>query len=193
VSESEELIVLADATRYMFRSILLVRDADLSASTPCPDWDLRRLLQHLQTSLEHVTDVLSVRGLHDAPRSDPNRDAGTDAVAAIRARIVDLLVAWTSFPTADRWCEVWGQTLPAKVVVDVAAIEMVLHAWDIAHACRTDRPIPAGLASALLKVAPPLAAAGVAGHVFARPLALPIRATASDQLLALFGRQRTFE
>jgi uncharacterized protein (TIGR03086 family) len=193
VSESEELTVLADATRYMFRSILLVRDADLSASTPCPDWDLRRLLQHLQTSLEHVTDVLSVRGLHDAPRSDPNRDAGTDAVAAIRARIVDLLVAWTSFPTADRWCEVWGQTLPAKVVVDVAAIEMVLHAWDIAHACRTDRPIPAGLASALLKVAPPLAEAGVAGHVFARPLALPTRATASDQLLALFGRQRTFE
>jgi uncharacterized protein (TIGR03086 family) len=193
VSVSEELTVLADATRYLFRSILLVRDADLSAPTPCPDWDLRRLVQHLQTSLVHVTDVLSVRGLHDAPMFDPNGDAGTDAVAPIRARIVDVLVAWTSFPTGNRWCEAWGQTLPTKVVVDVAAIEMVLHASDITHACRTDRPIPADLASALLSVAPPLAEAGVAGHVFARPLAVPTRATPSDQLLALFGRQRTFE
>jgi hypothetical protein len=35
---------------------------------------------------------------------------------------------------------VFGEHLPAKIVVYVAAIEMALHAWDIVQACRTDRP-----------------------------------------------------
>jgi hypothetical protein len=68
---------------------------------------------------------------------------------------------------------------------------MVLHAWDIAQACRIDRPIPSEVASALLWVSPPLAEAGLAGHVFAEPLASATTATPSDRLLALFGRQPT--
>lgn len=187
---TDEMTVLANATRYLFRSILLVRHVDLSAPTPCPDWDLRGLLRHVRTSLEHVTDMLAVQEIHNAAGSDPKREAGTDPVASIRAGIVDLLLAWTSVPTADRWCEVWGRTLPARIVVYVAALEMVLHAWDIAQACGTDRPIPTDLASALLRVSPPLAQAGVAGHAFAKPIAVSTTATPSDRLLALFGRRR---
>jgi uncharacterized protein (TIGR03086 family) len=184
---TDEQSLLAEATRYLFGSILLVREADLSAPTPCRDWDLRRLLWHVRTSLADVTDVLAV----PASRGDPDVDpaAGPDAVAALRAGIVDFLVASTSLPTAGRWCEIHGRSLPAKIVVYVGAIEMVLHAWDIAQACRTDRPIPSDLASALLRVSPPLAEAGLAGHVFDEPLAAPETATPSDQLLALFGRQ----
>jgi hypothetical protein len=76
--------------------------------------------------------------------------------------------------------------------VYVAAIEMALHAWDIAQACRTDRPIPADLASALLGISPPLAEAGLSGHVFAEPLAVSATAPPGEQLLALFGRPPIF-
>ena len=186
---TDELSVLAEATRSLFGSILLVREADLSAPTPCHDWDLRRLLRHVRTSLADVADVLAARGFDTGSGSDASPAAGTDPVAALRAGIVDLLLASTSPPTPGRWCEIRGRPLPAKIVVYVAAIEMVLHAWDIAQACRTDRPIPSDLASALLRVSPPLAEAGLAGHVFAEPSAAPMTATPSEQLLALFGRQ----
>ncbi|MGO9926129.1 MAG: TIGR03086 family metal-binding protein [Mycobacterium sp.] len=185
----DELSVLAEATRYLFGSILLVREANLSAPTPCPDWDLRHLLRHVRVSLADVADVLAVRDFDAVPGPGRSPAAGADPVAALRAGIVDLLLASTSLPTAGRWCEIRGRSLPAKIVVYVAAIEMVLHAWDIAQACRADRPIPSDLASALLGVASPLAEAGLAGHVFAQPLAAPTTATPSDQLLALFGRQ----
>ena len=189
MSCSDELSLLAEATRYLFGSILLVREADFPAPTPCRDWDLRRLLRHLRTSLADVTDVLAARPFHRGSGLDTNPAVRTDPVAALRAGIVDFLLASTSLPTANGWCEIEGRCLPTKIVVRVGAIEMVLHAWDIARACRADRPIPSDLASALLGVSPPLAEAGLAGHVFAEPLAAPAAATPSDQLLALFGRQ----
>jgi hypothetical protein len=75
-----------------------------------------------------------------------------------------------------------------KIVVYVAAIEMVLHGWDITQACKTDSAIPADLASALIRLAPPLADAGLAEHMFAKPVEVSTTASPSDQLLALFGR-----
>lgn len=184
MSDTDELSLLTEATRYLFGSMLLVRDADLSASTPCQGWDLCRLLRHLCGSLADVTDVLLVREFHGRP--------GTDPVAAVRDGIVDFLLASTSVPTAGRWCEIAGRSLPAKIVVYVGALEMVLHAWDIAQACRADRAIPSDLASALLRVSPPLAEAGLAGHVFAEPLPAPTTATPGEQLLALYGRRPIF-
>ena len=177
----DESSLLAEASRYLFGSVLLVRETDLSAPTPCQGWDLRRLLRHLHSSLADVTDVLVVRDVHGRPDADP--------VVAVRDGIVDFLLAATSLPTAGRRCEIAGRPLPAKIVVYVGALEMVLHAWDIAQACRAGRAIPPDLAAALLRVSPPLAAAGLAGHVFAEPLPAPRTATPGDQLLALFGRR----
>lgn len=185
--DPDELSVLGGATRYLFQSLLLVRGADLSAPTPCLDWDLHRLLRHVGTSLADVTDALTIRGF----RRQRGSGAGADPVAAVRTGIVDFLLAATSLPAADHGCEIQGRSLPARTVVDVGAIEMVLHAWDIAQACRIDRPIPSDVATALLWVSPPLAKAGRDGHVFAEPLPPPSPATPSDQLLALFGRQPT--
>jgi uncharacterized protein (TIGR03086 family) len=181
LSDADELPMLAEAARYLFGSVLLVREADLSAPTPCRGWDLRRLLRHLRGSLADVTDVLVAPGLDGGP--------GTDPVTALRDGIVDFVLAATSVPTAGRRCEIEGRSLPAKIVVYVGALEMVLHAWDISQACRVGRAIPPDLASALLGVSPPLAEAGLAEHVLAEPLSAPTAATPGDQLLALFGRR----
>ncbi|OBH00667.1 hypothetical protein A5696_15730 [Mycobacterium sp. E2699] len=183
MSDPDELPVLAEATRYLFGSLLLVRGADLSAPTPCPDWDLRRLLFHVRTSLADAAAVLAARAPDPAP-------VPSDPVAAARSGIVDFLIASTALPTTGRWCEIRGRTLPAKTVVLVGAIEMTLHAWDIGQACRNDRPIPPEIASTLLWLSPPLARADLAGQVFAEPLPVPATATPSDRLLALFGRRR---
>ena len=181
MSCTEELSLLAEASRYLFGSMLLVREADLSAPTPCLGWDLRRLLRHLHSSLADVTDVLVMRDVHARPDTDP--------VVAVRDGVVDLLLAATSLPTAGRRCEIAGRPVAAKIVVYVGALEMVLHAWDIAQACRAGRASPSELAAALLRISPPLAQAGLAGHVFAEPLPAPRSATPGDQLLALFGRR----
>lgn len=189
MSRPDARSVLAAATRYLFENLLLARGADLAAPTPCGEWDLRGLLRHVGSSLADAADVLAAE---ERPGRRPGATGGPDPVAELRAGVIDFLLAaqlHQATGPAGRWCEIRGRPLPADVVVYVGAIEMVLHAWDIAQACRADRPIPAELASALLCVSPPLAEAGLAGHVFAEPLPAPPTATLSDQLLALFGRQ----
>jgi uncharacterized protein (TIGR03086 family) len=186
VPATDELTVLGDASRYLLGSVLLVRDANLSAPTPCPEWDLRGLLRHLTASLSDVADVLAGR---ESPVAAPTSRGDNDPVAAIRAGVIDLLAAWTFASTATGRCEVAGRTLPAEIVAHVAATEMVLHGWDIAVACQTDRPIPTTLALALLDVSPRLAEAGVAAHAFAKPVAVSPAATATKRLLALYGRR----
>ncbi len=189
MSRTDELTLLAEATRYLFGSMLLVREADLSAPTPCRGWDLRRLLGHLRTSLADVADVLALHEFQDDFGLETDPAPGTDPVAVLRAGIIDFLLASTSLPTAGRWCAVRDRSLPAKTVVCVGEIEMVLHAWDIAQACGADRAIPSNLASGLLRLAPPIVEAGLAGRVFAEPLAAPTTATPGEQLLSLFGRR----
>ncbi|WP_328603534.1 maleylpyruvate isomerase family mycothiol-dependent enzyme [Amycolatopsis sp. NBC_00345] len=154
-----ERTALGGAARYLARSVRLVRAADLSAPTPCPGWDLGRLLGHVRSSLADLTEVLTGCSPLDGPDADP--------VAAVRARTVDLLVAWAVAPRAG-WCQVGDRRVRPEIVVYTAAAEMVLHAWDISRACGADHPIPAELATSLLDVSPPLAA--VAGRVFAAPL-----------------------
>ncbi len=186
MSDTDERAVLTEAARYLFQNLLLVREADFAAPTPCQEWDLRGLLLHVGASLAEVADVLAARDLDDGT----GLEAAADPVGAVRAAIIDFVLASTSLPATNRSCEIHGRSLPAKTVVHVGAIEMAVHAWDIAQACRIDRPLPSGIASALLWVSPPLARAGLAGHVFAEPLPAPATATPSDQLLALFGRRR---
>lgn len=189
MAATDELSVLSGATRYLFQSLLLIRDTDLSAATPCHAWDLRHLLRHIHTSVLQLTDVLGMQRM----TADIDPDAGpTNTVATLRLAIVDFLLAATSPPAVGRWCAIGDRSLPARTVVYVAAIEMVLHAWDIAQTCRADHPIPADLATALMAVAPPLAEAGAAQHVFAKPAEVPTTATPSDQLVALFGRRAPF-
>jgi uncharacterized protein (TIGR03086 family) len=174
-----ERTVLGDAARYLARSVRLVRDVDLSAPTPCPDWDLGHLLGHVRSSLADLTEVLTGCCPLDGPGADP--------VAAVRARVVGLLVAWGAAPR-NGWCRVGDRRVPPEVVVYTAAAEMVLHAWDISRACGADHPIPAELASSLLDVSPLLAEAGSAGGVFAVPLDVSTTAAPGERLLALFGR-----
>ncbi|SPM26776.1 TIGR03086 family protein, partial [Mycobacterium terramassiliense] len=190
VSDTDERAVLTEAARYLFQNLLLVRASDLAAPTPCRGWDLRRLLHHVCASLAEVADVLAARDYDEGTRPA----AAADPVSAVRAAIVDCVLAARAHNAAagvaGRWCEIQGRPIPAKTVAHVGAIEMAVHAWDIAQACRIDRPIPSDVASALLCVSPPLARAGLAGHVFAEPLPAPLTATPSEQLLALFGRRQ---
>ena len=86
MSDAEELPLLTEAARYLFGSVLLVREADLCAPTPCQDWDLRRLLRHLRTSLADVTDVRDV-AVDEGYQRDARRQH--DAAVGVQA-VLDL-------------------------------------------------------------------------------------------------------
>lgn len=106
--------------------------------------------------------------------------------SAVAAVLDEIYAAWAAgdadpVAIADRW-------LPGSKVAVVGAVEIAVHGWDIAEACRDRRPIPYALATRILAIIP-LVVTDVTRHArFAAPVAPSPPASPSDRLVALLGR-----
>ena len=76
-----------------------------------------------------------------------------------------------------------------SVVAAAGAIEIAVHGWDISAACGVRRPVPPGLAAALLPIAPLLIPRATRAGLFADPVPVPGPACPGDRLVAFLGRQ----
>jgi uncharacterized protein (TIGR03086 family) len=150
--------------------------------TPCADWNVRALLDHL------VYENLMWTSLADGdPRNDFAADhLGDDHVAAFRASAEAALAA---FRRPGMLAQQYGPA-PGWRLVEQVVIEMLVHGWDLAKA--TGRPTD---------LAPDVAATALAavrtiyaelprtpGGSFAPAQPVPDRASAADRLAAYLGR-----
>jgi uncharacterized protein (TIGR03086 family) len=164
-----ETVLLADAVRYALGIAALVDQRQLTASTPCPGWNLDRLLRHLAGSIAVLDEAITGTPAPPAAAGDP--------VELLRDRAAGLL--WTAFTAEDRT----GYAVP---VIAVGAIEITVHAWDIAVACASPRRIPSRLARPLLDLSAQLIPQR--DGLFGPPRPTPHCANPGDLLLAWLGR-----
>ncbi len=182
------------------------RPADLTRPTPCRDWDLGRLLAHLEDSLDAFAE-----GAHGAVSLDPRVPAPVRA-AALRRKACHLLGSWSAATAGS--VTIGGRPLPTSVVAGAAALEVTVHGWDVAATLhRPDTgpstttatasavstgppagplsPIPPGLASALLEVASAMVDPADRRGLFAAPRATTPEDDPETRLLAFLGRDRS--
>lgn len=121
------------------------------------------------------------------------RCAGRDPVLVLRDRAVMTLGAWAG-RLREHWqaggglISVGGCTATAAMVTCAGAVEVAVHAWDLARSCGRPRPMPPEMAADLLAVAGLLVTDEDRRHRFAGPVDLPARSSAADRLLAFLGR-----
>lgn len=117
--------------------------------TPCAAWDLADLLAHLVDGFtafrQGASGTVSASAVTDLPR-DP---------ALLAGRLLDLggglLGQWVA--GGRRPCVVGGCAVSAATLLEVAALEVAVHGWDVAQIVLPDRRLPPELAAALLPVA----------------------------------------
>jgi uncharacterized protein (TIGR03086 family) len=177
--------LLERAISYTLGNLHLITATALSRPTPCPEWDLRELLAHMNDSLLALYDALSLGQVGLSPASDPGGLAA-DPVATLRIRAGQLLGA--SAGTAEDLVSVGGCPLSNRIVTCAGAVEVAAHGWDVAQACGHGRPIPPGLAEELLLLSPLLVTAADRPARFAWPVIVPPPASPGDRLLAFLGR-----
>jgi uncharacterized protein (TIGR03086 family) len=182
-------VLLDRAIGYALGAVAAVTPELLSRPTPCGDWDLRMLLGHLDDALAalHEAVVRGRVGLDPAP--DDGAAVAADPVQAFRDRADRLRGAWTGVVRDDRVIVVAGLPLTAGIVAATGAIEIAVHAWDVARACGQRRPIPHDLAADLLTICPLLVPAGAREPQFAARVIVPPSASPSDRLVAFLGRE----
>ena len=183
--------LLAGAVSYMLGVCAPLGPEEMALPTPCPHWDLARLLSHLCESMADLEAALRTGRLE---LDEQVSRAGGDPVEALRDRAAELLCAGYCYGGPERFVAVGGLPIPAGLVACTGAVEIAVHGWDVSAArARAGRvgsvqetPIPAALATRMLRLGP-LLVAGREG-LFGVPVEVPAQATPGDRLVGYLGR-----
>jgi uncharacterized protein (TIGR03086 family) len=193
--------LLAGAISYMLGVCAPIGAAELTLPTPCPDWNLAMLLGHLCQSMADLETALRTGRLD---LYEPVGRAGGDPVEALRDGAAQLLCAGYCYGGPECFVAVGGLPMPAGLVACTGAVEIAVHGWDVSAAraragrdsassasATPDRgtsqiPIPAALATRMLRLSP-LLVAGREG-LFAVPVEVPAEASPGDRLVSYLGR-----
>jgi uncharacterized protein (TIGR03086 family) len=180
--------LLASAVRYALASAGQVTPPQLSRSTPCAEWDLEVLLDHVSDSAGVLHRAITAGCAGLAPPSGDGRP-GLDPVGSLHRQAARLLATCADAGPAQRLVAIGDRELTTNLVVLAGAIEMTVHGWDISAACGACRPVPPGLAAILLPLAPLLITPATRPGLFADPVPVPAQASAGDRLVAFLGRR----
>ena len=186
--------LLAGAIGYTLGVCALVGPGEMMLPTPCADWNLGMLLAHLSDSMADLETAIRTGNL-DLER--PPDHAVGDPVEILRDRAAQLLCAAYSYSGPEHFVAVGGLPMPVGLVACTGAVEIAVHGWDVSAArgrasgggagCGGVRPIPAGLATPMLRLGP-LIVTGREG-LFAVPVDVPAQASPGDRLVGYLGRR----
>lgn len=152
--------------------------------TPCPDWPVGTVLDHVLVLADAFTDGAYKKPRDDAP--EPAARPPADWRELLRSRLDGLVEAWRDPAAWAGEATVGGVTLPAELTAAVVADELVVHGWDLATATGQPYVADPALVAAALGFAEKFA--GMDGGPFGAPVPVPAGAPALDRLLGLAGR-----
>lgn len=125
------------------RALLLgVEDRDLVAPTPCPDWPVAALLDHLMGLSAAFTMAARKRTDAEGTCSPPPEPSAEHLPRHWRSRLpvllAELSIAWKDPAAWTGTALAGGVTLPAVATGAVAMNELIMHGWDLARATEQD-------------------------------------------------------
>jgi uncharacterized protein (TIGR03086 family) len=153
---------------------------ELSKSTPCTEYDVMQLTDHLMNSITLLGGA--------AGAEPPERNSEDSVERQIVGAARPALDAWHRRGLTDT-VTIGTNEIPATFAVSILTVEFLVHGWDYATATTHPIDIAESLADYVLglahKVITPQGRATVG---FDDPVAVPDDAPALDRLIAFTGR-----
>ncbi|MFE2053050.1 TIGR03086 family metal-binding protein [Streptomyces sp. NPDC059459] len=178
-------VLLDAAARRAVPVVRGIADDELTAPTPCADYDVRALLDHLHHVVVQFQQLAAKKDADFSTTPSAVRP-DTDWRAAFARETGALVEAWAA-PGAEEGTS--GQMgMPARTVAHMALLDLTVHAWDLAAATgqpyEADPAVVGELLGAVAAMAPQAREYGV----FGPEVPPPGHATELDRVLALTGR-----
>ena len=184
----------ASAVRASVAVVSSAGPADLERPTPCGDWTLGRLLEHMSVQHDGFAAAAAGNGADlsawraQAPAADPVAEYAAAAGRVLRAFAADgVLTRDFALPEISP-----GGTFPAAVAISFHFVDYVAHGWDVARALGLDYELEPDLLAVALAVAeavPDDETRLRPGAAFAPGVTAPPDATQLDRFVALLGRR----
>ncbi|MET9508211.1 TIGR03086 family metal-binding protein [Streptomyces flavidovirens] len=172
-----------------------VREDQWQAPTPCTDWSVRDLVNHLTVEQLWVPPLVTEQrtteeGADGAFGFDPDGDAlGDDPVAVWDRAATGAREAFTAPGALERTVQLsYGET-PCSAYCSQMVADLVVHAWDLARAIGADERLPDDLVNFAVREVGPYSAELEKSGLFAAPVEPPPGADVQTKLLSLLGRR----
>lgn len=178
--------LLADAATAAASTARGVSPDQLGASTPCQQWQVRPLANHLL----QVATALSLAGRRqpvpaDIWESDLMSDDWTGRLDEQARRAIE---AWSQ-PSAWEGTVSLGSTqMPAGMMATMLTSDLVIHSWDLARATGQEYACLDDTAEMARVFVEQMGEQGRGMGIFAEPVHVPDGAPALDRAVGLSGR-----
>jgi uncharacterized protein (TIGR03086 family) len=179
------------ASKHFGELVHHVKDDQWSNATPCSEWDVRALVNHLVYEARWAPPMLKGQTIEqvgdrfegDLLGPDP-KTSFDDALGAVPTAI--------SAPGAMAGTVhlSFGDT-PAEEYVGQLTCDFAVHSWDLARGIGADDTLDPGLVQWVDDMARPQVSMLEASGLFDPPVDVAADADPQTKLLALFGRKRT--
>lgn len=167
-----------------------VKDERLGDPTPCEEFSVAMLLNHLLgLAFAFTSTAKKEHGPHtDDPPVAPAPEVDPQWRTLLPARLDALAAAWSEPAAWEGEGTAGGVTLPGEVMALVALNEVAIHGWDLARATGQDYELPSEIVAVLLEfdgqdADDEAARAGIYG-----PVVQVAGASPQDRLIGITGR-----
>jgi uncharacterized protein (TIGR03086 family) len=172
------------ATAVASEKVKGVTTADMSQPTPCAEFDVRALLNHMLGGLSMLTTAAQ-----GEKAAVPDGDQiGSDPAGAYDQRRTALLAAVREPGVLDRDWEMPFGSMAGQMMAGIAFMEHLTHAWDLAKATGQDTTLPSDLVAECTQLVTPMDAMLRTPGVCGPAVTVGGDASAQDKFIAFMGR-----
>lgn len=181
---------MADAADAAVEVARNVKPSQYDLPTPCPEWDVRALANHLT----HWSAVVSERTARKLPRpTDGSEDEGVDYTdgdwpAFFAERVGRAVAAWSEPGAWEGESVMAASPLPARTIGTMLFGDIVVHGWDLAVATGQTLVVSEEVAQAALRGIEGMAVMGREWGAFGPEVGVPADAPTLVRAVALSGR-----
>ena len=158
-----------------------VRVDQYDDKTPCVEWTVRDLLDHM---------IGVVAGLGSAAAGKPPSpfELAADPAAQFQTAAAAAMEAWRAPGVLEAIVDAGPGPMPGRVLAGINLLDTATHTWDLATATGQPAALPDDVAMAALEASRATISPEIRPGRFGPEVAVPSGASATDALVAFLGR-----
>jgi uncharacterized protein (TIGR03086 family) len=177
------------AIRHLGDKVMAVADDQWTGSTPCSDWDVRALVNHLVSENAWIPPLLAGKAIADVGEALDGDLLGGDPRSAWQRCADDAIRAVDQDGALDRTVHISRGDVPGGEYVFEVLADLIVHGWDLARATGGDETIEPELLDAACSFYEPLVDLLRPSGAFGDHVEPPPDADRQTRLLAMLGRR----
>jgi uncharacterized protein (TIGR03086 family) len=188
-TEELDMIDLRPACRRLGELVTAIGDDQLDGSTPCPEYSVRDLLNHVDEGARGFAAAANASARVEAEVADRALDFTGEWREELSQRLVVLGQAWSEPGAWDGKSDLAGLGLSNEEWGKISLTEVVVHGWDLARATGLPFELPDETVRACYDHVAGFLSQPPVPELWGAPVEVSAGAPLMDRLVAVAGRR----